>query len=88
MDVLLSVISSGVSYKPAEVSKLYRAYVRHHLEYSIQFCSPTNVKDTDMLEGVQRRATRMISRLRKLSYEERLKRMGMFSLRRRRLRGI
>ena len=40
-----------------------------------------------MLEGVQRRATKMIPTLRKLSYEERLKRLDMFSLRSRRFRG-
>ena len=40
-----------------------------------------------MLEGVQRRAIKMISNLRNLLYEERLKRLDMFSLRRRRLRG-
>ena len=39
-----------------------------------------------MLEGVQRRATKMIPSLRNLSYEERLKRLGMFSLKRRRLK--
>ena len=39
-----------------------------------------------MLEGVQRRATKMIPRLRNLSYEERLKRLCMFSLRLRKLR--
>ena len=48
--------------------------------------SPTNVKDANMMEGVQRRATKIIPSLRNLSYEERLKRLGMFSLRRRRLR--
>ena len=37
-----------------------------------------------MLEGAQRRATKMIPSLRKLSY---VKRLGMFSLRCRRLRG-
>ena len=42
------------------------------------------MKDVDMLEGVQRRAPKMIP---SLSYEDRLKRLGMFSLRRRRLRG-
>ena len=40
-----------------------------------------------MLEGVQRRAPNMIPSLKNLSYEERLKRLGMFSLRRRRLGG-
>ena len=40
-----------------------------------------------MLKGVQRRATKMIPSLRELSYEESLKRLGMFSLRRRRLMG-
>ena len=44
------------------------------------------MKDVDMLEGVQRRVTKMIPSFRNLSYEERLKRLGMFSLRRKRLR--
>ena len=39
-----------------------------------------------MLEGVQRKATKMIPSLRNLC-KERLKRLGMFSLKRRRLRG-
>ena len=38
-----------------------------------------------MLEGVQRRATKMIPSLGNLSYEERLKRLDMFYLRHRRL---
>ena len=40
-----------------------------------------------MLEGVQRRATKMIPSLRNLSYEERLRRLGTLSLRCRRLKG-
>ena len=46
-----------------------------------------NEKYANILEGVQRKATRMISSLRNVSYEERLKRLGMFSLRHKRLRG-
>ena len=45
------------------------------------------MKDANMLEGVQRRATKMILSLRNLAYEESLKRLDMFLLRRRRLRG-
>ena len=40
-----------------------------------------------MFERVQRRTTIIISSLKNFSYEERLKRFGMFSLRHRRLRG-
>ena len=69
---MLGIINRGVSYKSVEViSKLYRAYVRPHLEYCIQFWSPTNVKDADMLEGVRRRSAKMIPSLRNLSYEGR-----------------
>ena len=44
------------------------------------------MKDAGMLEGLQRRATKRIPSLRNL-YEEILKRLGMFSLRQRRLKG-
>ena len=86
-NLMLGVINRGVSYKSAEViSKLYRSYIRPHLEYCIHFWSPINVKGEDMLQGLQKRATKMIPSLRNLSYKERLKRLGMFSLRHRRLR--
>ena len=44
------------------------------------------MKNIDILEWVQRKATKMIPSLKNLSYEERLKRLSMFPLRRRRLR--
>ena len=84
---MMGIINRKVPYKSTEViSKLYGSYIRPHLEYCIQFWSSINVKDADMLEGEQRRATKMIPSLRNLSYEERLKRSGMFSLRHRRFR--
>ena len=84
----LGLIRRNITYKGTKlIIPLYKAIVRRHLEYGIQAWRPYRKKDIDTLERIQRRATKMISELRDLSYEERLKECGLTTLETRRLRG-
>jgi len=65
------------------ILQLYKSLVRTHLEYSVQAWRPHYQKDIDLIEGVQRKATKLISSLMGYTYEDRLNIFKLTTLKKR-----
>ena len=66
---------------------MYKSLVRLHLEYAVQAWSLHQLCHIRLIDGAQRRFTRMIPELKSLPYEAILKRLNLTALEIRRIRG-
>ena len=66
---------------------LFKGLIRPHLEYAAPVWSPQQIKYKELLENVQRRATKLVPGLSKLTYPERLEHLKLPTLAYRRTRG-
>ena len=84
----LGVIRRNFNYMSHDVfCLLYKAMVRSHLEYASSVWNPHSIEDIKVLEKVQRRATKLVTSIKHLSYEDRLRKLKLPTLKYRRLRG-
>ena len=85
---IVGLIRRSFTHLDGELFKrLYTTFVRPHLEYAQSVWSPISQKLIDMIENVQKRATKMIDGFGSLTYQERLQRLDLPTLVYRRARG-
>eukprot|EP00061_Rhincodon_typus_P012572 g38393.t1 len=84
----LACIAQTFEYRSWDIMlRLDRMVVRPLLEYCVQFWFPCLREDIIKLEKIQKRFTRMLPGLEGLSYKERLDRLALLLLKRKKLRG-
>ena len=80
-NVVLGMMARGFHYRDKHTwIKLYKVYVRPHLEFASPAWNPWLQKDIDTLEKVQKRAVNMCSGLTGQSYDQKLRELGLDSL--------
>ena len=84
----LGILRRNFKYMSIEVfCLLYKAMVRSHLEYANSVRNPHRKEDTEILEKIQMRATKLVESIKHLNYEKRFKKLDLPPLKFRRIRG-
>ena len=84
---ILGMIRRSITCKNVEIiMNFYKTLVRPILDYGSAIWNPYQKQDIEKLEKVQRRATKIITGIRTLTYRERLKRCKLMTLEERRRR--
>ena len=87
-NTILGIIKkSFVTLNHQTLPLLYKSMVRPHLEYGNVIWGPHFKGDQQMIEKIQKRATKLIPTIRHLPYDQRLKSLKLPSLMHRRRRG-
>ena len=85
------LLRNTLSRDPYVMKTAYKSLVRHNLEYCCQVWAPKNRhgnwKAILDIEAVQRSFTRVVDGMQELSYQQRLKKLGLTTLLERRMRG-
>ena len=86
--MMLGIIKRNFKFLEKEAFKnLYKAMVRSHLEYAQSSWSPRYKKDIELIEKVQKRATKLVAICKNKPYEDRLRILDLPTLKFRRIRG-
>ena len=87
MSVLRMVNGAFKRLDKKEFLVIYKSFIRTHLEYCVQGWNPHYVRDEEVLEKVEIRATKCVKGMKNKEYTERLRDLGLTTLKRRRIRG-
>ena len=76
-----------ISLSKVQFISIYKTLIRPKLDYLASICSPSNEKDQDVLDKIQRKAIKLVRGFKNHDYHVRCRLLGITSLKTRRTRG-